>query len=325
MRYLRTFGIFFIFLLTASLPVLADVSVEEMTAKAESGDAKAQCSLGVWYHFGLFVTKDFEQAMKWYRRASEQGNANAQFGLGVLYARGQGVDKDEVEACKWFVLSAIQGNKEAVPERERLTNQLSPAQFREAKKRAIAFIVHKENNRKPEAETAITKPTRKEDEDEDEERPAVKPPETKRQPPRETVKETPRQQAIPSVPLPPELATLQTRAEQGDIEAQKSLGQHFETGKDVPQNYTLAALWYRRAADQGDTWAQISLGTLYVNGQGVARDNVEAFKWIAIAVQNGGTWFGSNGKDFVRDMTPDQINEAKSRAIEFRPQKESPK
>lgn len=346
-------------------------SVEETLAKAESGDVKAQCSLGVWYHFGIFVETDFEKAVKWYRRASDQGSGNAQFGLGVLYARGNGVEKDETEACKWFILSAIQGNKDAVPERERLANKLPPGQYKEAKKRAVAFIVHKEDNQRTETEVAAVRaPRRDPDEDEDVPPPPprktapvarkspkdedAEPPPPRRSPPPETPVETARDESSPkyqkSLPeeasprdtarddslrppprgagpivmpaLPAELGPVVARAEQGDVEAQKSLGQRFETGSGTAQNYALAARWYRRAADQGDVWAQISLGSLYVEGHGVPRDYVEAFKWIAIAVDHGGTWFGNNGRNFVGDMTPEQIDEAKARAVAFQPRKE---
>ena len=45
-------------------------------------------------------------------------------------------------------------------------------------------------------------------------------------------------------------------AEQGVAAAQSYLGFMFETGRGVPQNYTEAAMWYRRAAEQGDSLAQ---------------------------------------------------------------------
>src|SRR4051812_8836960 len=47
-------------------------------------------------------------------------------------------------------------------------------------------------------------------------------------------------------------------AERGNPSAQAYLGFMFETGRGVPQNYTEAAMWYRRAAEQGDSLAQYS-------------------------------------------------------------------
>ncbi|WGR92931.1 sel1 repeat family protein [Bradyrhizobium sp. ISRA435] len=56
-------------------------------------------------------------------------------------------------------------------------------------------------------------------------------------------------------------------AERGSLSAQTYLGLLFETGRGVPQNYTEAAMWYRRAVEQGDSLAQYSLGLLYHRGQ----------------------------------------------------------
>ena len=65
--------------------------------------------------------------------------------------------------------------------------------------------------------------------------------------------------------------------------AQSYLGFMFETGRGVPQNFTEAAMWYRRAAEQGDSLAQYSLGLLYDEGFGVPRDIVEASKWLNLS------------------------------------------
>src|ERR1700719_2367066 len=64
-------------------------------------------------------------------------------------------------------------------------------------------------------------------------------------------------------------------AERGVAPAQTWLGFMFQTGRGVPQHYTAAAMWHRRAAEQGDSLAQYSLGLLYDKGFGVPRDIVE--------------------------------------------------
>ncbi|WP_354095625.1 tetratricopeptide repeat protein [Bradyrhizobium sp. RT10b] len=73
--------------------------------------------------------------------------------------------------------------------------------------------------------------------------------------------------------------------------AQSHLGFMFETGRGVPQNYTEAAMWYRRAAD---SLAQYSLGLLYDRGQGVPRDIVEASKWLNLAAAAGARGAGQD-------------------------------
>ena len=61
-------------------------------------------------------------------------------------------------------------------------------------------------------------------------------------------------------------------AERGDARAQAQLGFMYATGRSVPQNYTLASYWYRRAAEQGNAAAQHLLGLCYDKGFGVPPD-----------------------------------------------------
>jgi hypothetical protein len=82
--------------------------VEELTAKAEAGDADSEYRLGLCYYNGEGVDKDFSEAVKWYRKAAEQNYAKAQNDLGYCYGKGQGVTKDEVEAVKWYRKAAKQ-------------------------------------------------------------------------------------------------------------------------------------------------------------------------------------------------------------------------
>lgn len=61
------------------------------------------------------------------------------------------------------------------------------------------------------------------------------------------------------------------------------LGFRYEFGRGVPQDYVLAATWYRWAAEQGDPDGQHLLGLLYDRGLGVPEDHVEAHKWLNLA------------------------------------------
>jgi len=80
---------------------------------AEQGHADAQFKLGVCYSNGYNVAKDYKEAAKWFRKAAEQGQADAQDALGVYYLFGYGVAKDYKEAAKWFRKAAEQGNANA--------------------------------------------------------------------------------------------------------------------------------------------------------------------------------------------------------------------
>jgi TPR repeat protein len=115
-------------------------------------------------------------------------------------------------------------------------------------------------------------------------------------------------------------------AEQGDPVAQSYLGFMFETGRGVPQNYTEAAMWYRRAAEQGDSLAQYSLGLLYDKGQGVPRDIVEASKWLNLSTA-AAPRRAREARARIRDavttkMTRGEIARARLRALEWAPSRE---
>ena len=86
---------------------------EVAEAKAETGDADAQSTLGWMYLKGEGVEKDGKEAFKWYQKAADQGNAHAQSNLGWMYLYGEGVAEDKKEALKWYRKAADQGNAHA--------------------------------------------------------------------------------------------------------------------------------------------------------------------------------------------------------------------
>ena len=65
------------------------------------------------YANGHGVPQDYEEAVKWLRKAVEQGDAGGQRNLGVMYANGHGVPQDYEEAVKWYRKAAEQGDAEA--------------------------------------------------------------------------------------------------------------------------------------------------------------------------------------------------------------------
>ena len=76
-------------------------------------------------------------------------------------------------------------------------------------------------------------------------------------------------------------------AEDGSVSAQYHCGTLYVNGQGVPQDYVLAAQWYRKAADQGHAGAQHNLGGLYNGGHGVLKDYVQAAQWYRKAADQG--------------------------------------
>ncbi len=74
----------------------------------------------------------------------------------------------------------------------------------------------------------------------------------------------------------------------GDARAQTYLGYMFANGKGVPQNYIIAAGWYRCASQLEFPAAQYMLGLMYDKGQGVPQDYVVAYALLDRAVAGAG-------------------------------------
>jgi hypothetical protein len=87
-----------------------DMSISELTQRANEGDVYAQSYLGACYHDGINgVTKNYKKAVYWFRKSAEKGERTGQYGLGNSYYLGEGVTKNYQEAVKWFRKSAEQG------------------------------------------------------------------------------------------------------------------------------------------------------------------------------------------------------------------------
>ena len=82
-------------------------------------------------------------------------------------------------------------------------------------------------------------------------------------------------------------AALKARAEAGDAESQRYLGDCHFAGKGVSQSYEEAVKWYRKAAEQGNAAAQMILGLCYNRGIGVSQSYEEGVKWLRKAAEQG--------------------------------------
>jgi len=128
----------------ARLKTMTPSDLQALMAKAQGGDAEAQCWVGRVYGEGRLVPKDAEEAARWFRksaeqgyapaqrlhglmsvhvnpsvgerwmlRAAEQGDAEAQFWLGVAYDQNWFGTTDVKEAVKWYQKAAEGGNPDA--------------------------------------------------------------------------------------------------------------------------------------------------------------------------------------------------------------------
>jgi TPR repeat protein len=262
-------------------PVFSQQELSVVELQAASGEAAAQCGLGMMYAKGQGVPRDYAQAALWLRKAAEQGEAEAQDALGVLYGNGQGVPQDYAQAALWFRKAAEQGNANAQYNLgtwyEEGVNQGVPqddtqAAFWRRKVKAWRTWInsvdfqHSEHWRYTQA-----------------------------------------------------VFWFRKAAEQGDSDAQDELGNLYLSGEGVTKDYTQAREWFRKAAEQGDADAQESLGDLYGNGQGVTQDYAEAYFWYDLAA--AGEQDASDSKQVAKDrdeaashLTPADLSREQERA-----------
>jgi TPR repeat protein len=109
---------------------------------------------------------------------------------------------------------------------------------------------------------------------------------------------------------------------QGHSGGQFQIGLCYLTGAGIQQNLEEGASWYLKAAEQGHLEAQRNLGHCYANDYGVPLDLVKAYMWLDISAR-GGLKDSAEGRDEVaRQMTPEQIAEAKKLSQESKPSKD---
>jgi uncharacterized protein len=80
---------------------------------ADQGDARAQSILGLIYYGGRGVSRNDNEAVRWFRHAADLGDATGNLYLGVMFADGRGVPQDYAEAAKWYRLAADLGDAQA--------------------------------------------------------------------------------------------------------------------------------------------------------------------------------------------------------------------
>ena len=119
---------------------------------------------------------------------------------------------------------------------------------------------------------------------------------------------------------------LLERALKGDADAQFDLGKNYEAGRiGLKKDFVQAEHWYREAANQGEPFAQASLAILYGFGKGVPQDLVQAYMWYELAAN--GTTGGDRVSivemrdDLAGKMTPQQLDEARKLAREWKPKR----
>lgn len=92
-------------------------------------------------------------------------------------------------------------------------------------------------------------------------------------------------------------------------------------GWGVPEDYTEAFKWYKKAVEQGHAVAQLHLGEIYDKGRGVPKDYVMAYKWCNLAATQGQERAIGLRNKLEKALTPEQIAKAQRLSREFKVKK----
>ncbi|MFP5344857.1 MAG: tetratricopeptide repeat protein [Gammaproteobacteria bacterium] len=90
--------------------ILLSPGMAQLMEEAEAGDADAANTVGVQYEMGLSVVENYNEAMKWYRKAAEMGSVEALYNIGAMHEGGAGVPRNKDEALRWYEQAAAKGH-----------------------------------------------------------------------------------------------------------------------------------------------------------------------------------------------------------------------
>ena len=87
-------------------------AIKLLEKPAKHGDVHAQCWLGDCYYNGYGVPNrnHYVKAVEWYLKATAQGHAGAQYMMGRCYYNGYGVTKNISKAIDWLTKATAQGH-----------------------------------------------------------------------------------------------------------------------------------------------------------------------------------------------------------------------
>lgn len=233
--------------------VLTDCRSNAMHPSAICGNSKKE--INEWYDKGLayYYKHEFEESVKWYRKAAECGHADAQFNLGLCYRDGYGVDEDMEEAAKWHRKAAEQGH-EGAQIRIAFCYRFGLGVERD-RREMVKWYQKCANLGNPEAQWRLGDCYRNGDGVEQNLLEAIR--------------------------------WYREAAEHGDCQAQCDLGCCFRDGIGTEQNHSEAFAWFKKAAEQGFANGQNLLAECYQLGIGVRQDISEAVKWFKLAAAQG--------------------------------------
>jgi TPR repeat protein len=227
---------------------VSEMTVPELQMAAQQGNNQAMNKLGLLYDLGQEgITQNFDEAVKWFRKAANDKDPEAQYWMSYVYLHGTGVDKNLSEAVKWFRLSADVGQ----PWAQTVLGHLYERGLGVEKddKKAFDYIKKAAIQGYPFGQEALGT------------------------------------YFLKGIGTETNLAEaftwFQKSAESGYDKAQVELGRCYVYGWGVEQNSDQAFVWFQKAAMQGNPDAEMEMS--FHRALDKPKDLIESCKWVTLA------------------------------------------
>jgi TPR repeat protein len=277
----------------AALTILLVIAVGVLLSVGEPTLKEQEANVAI---DNAYKARDFKTTTELATKYANLGNIHAQVILATLYRKGEGVEADPMKAAGWYKMAAAQGDPYA-------QNMLGEMLLRDGPLRRdygqalIAFHKAARQGLKEAKLNLCRMYYLDQDLGNDYARSVEK---------------------------------LHVQAHIANPLAPYEMGQMYLAGsapKSKVQDYGEAARWFRMAALQGMPDAQIELGQLYERGLGVPQDYVMAHMWFNVAASllsntyvEGERANAAGLRDSVgARMTPQQIADAQALARDWKP------
>lgn len=221
---------------------------QELKKLAESGDSKAQSTLGYMYLKGEFIHVDYAKAEYWLKKSATSGNpiqnAETQFNLGFLYE-----EKGDLEnAIKWYLLAAerdfinaqinlgiLYEEQGLIPEAKKWYNKASDLGDGDAKY-YLALLLYDESQNNVEEVLSLLKS-------------ALATSSNKAKVEFSLSWLYLNDDSVKNKDLG--LQYLESSANKGEVESEFLLGEIYEKGELFSKDLSKSQYWYQKAANQG--------------------------------------------------------------------------
>lgn len=231
---------------------------------ADQGLSSAQVKVGRCYAEGYGVTQNYSEAVYWYQKAADNGNSTAMTFLGACYEKGHGVAKYETEAISWYEKAVQKGNPLGL---------------------ISLLLVYMTKQNISESDCKKIKEVAEQVDDK------LKP----------ILAEHGFSVACEMIQYPSTksagLEIIKICAEAGKADAQLWLGEAFDTGSCVPEDKSVAAYWYKKAADQGNEAAKVLL-----NDVSKKEISVEQVRDLVKKYNLGYKYFAKGSREFEKKI-----------------------